>query len=289
MEEDISFEELEQVVREGEFYNITKYISKLTKTIDWAKDKSKNLKKNDFNLPNTSITIKDSLTRLSQEFEKYGLSIWVEYRKDGHGVDVPFVGNAVIEDLRNKFNKSRNLLSDFTIKLYEINDQRANQLIKYDKENFIVKLFRRFKQFFVKDYQIDMTLTSEENNELNQLISEYNKIDDSINNYNLRDNLVDSLTEVIVDRGYSVDDIPDIIDVEIAPDLEKMQLLDLVPKLQETIDERHKEKMQKDKNAIKENESFLDSVKVEDYDDKAIIYKHNNSETMEKNSSEPER
>ena len=269
MEPEVTIEEYERVVRDGILNEITILRIKQGHALEGITESSKNIGKMDLKFPNTGITINNKLNELALEFKKYGISLYAIDRGDEDGVYTPFIGEAIIQDLIGQYIKSSEKLFSYLEKVNEIFYNKFNQLQIYSQESAIKKLFRKIKSFFVSVEPMDISLTSAENEELDKCFGEYKEIDDSIYRYNLKDNLVDSIVKVIIDCRYEQSDIPEIIEEEIFPDLEKMQLLDLVPKLKEKLIEENVEK------------SFHDSIKVENYDavQKNILEKHRQDES----------
>ena len=75
----------------------------------------------------------------------------------------------------------------------------------------------------------------EEIEDVNSNLSKYKEIDENLCEYNLRDNVAQSLAKLIIDRRYDDFTIPAVLEKSIVPTLKKLGVEDVIPQVQEEL------------------------------------------------------
>ena len=210
--------EFEEKYKEILFRQIREMCSELTQYImDLQEIDSKN------KLPNLGITLNNKLIELQKEFEKAGLSMFVEER-EGYPTD-SFLGDAIIADLLDYMEQAIHNLDEYTYSLQHSFEENM-------KQNSI---WEKIKSWFQPHKQTQPLLTAGKTN-----LQTYQKIDEKLWNYNLRENIVSSVAMQIKKKKYNAYYVPSIVKEFVIPDLQKLGLDDLIPDLEEKIVEEYK-------------------------------------------------
>lgn len=183
----------------------------------------------DEDIPNMAITLNNRLVELSHIFKNEGISI---FSKDvSETIYMPSdIGDAIIEDMFDKviigiemLERYSTTLSDFVKK-----KQEDRQILK--EAGSIKKLFFKIRGYIIPNKKINFAYTQDEKKEIHSYLLAYKEEDKKIREYNLRDNIVPSLVKYISKRGYE-----GILEECIIPDMQKLGLEDLIPKLKEEL------------------------------------------------------
>lgn len=202
------------------------------------------------NIPNISITLNNKLVELSHIFQKAGISMFSRELKDYDIVCSSFLGDALISDLINKSAESSDKIEEYIKTIENVSKKKNEQVLALQNISPIRKFFSRIKSFFVPVKPVDLSLTEEEQGILDAPLQEYIDIDTQIKNYNLEDNLVQALVKQIagsqkisdfdIPHQYSASTVPGLLEESVIPDLKRLGLEHLVPKLQEALIEEYK-------------------------------------------------
>ena len=190
----------------------------------------------DTDIPNMGISFNHKLNELSRIFKKSGISIFVEFDEKYDLVTPNFVGNAIIEEMLSYISKGIKTLSDYDFvieKLVKAKNERTRML---EESGPIKKIFFKIRSFFIPSTVSNITSYSEkEIEDANEILSDYKEIDEDLRNYNLKDNVVQSLVNFINERQYHDFDISKLIEENVIPTLQKLKLEDVIPELYEEI------------------------------------------------------
>lgn len=198
-------------------------------------------------LPNISITLNNKIVELSKTFKKYNLSMFSQ-KIEKYGefnfnfVDSSFVGDAIILDIIRITIKGIEELEKHGQKMDKVVKRRNKQILVLEKTGLIGKFFLLIKGFIMHKSPIDVSPMPEDVDELNSYLLNYKKIDEQLWNYNLPDNIVSSLVEYILEQGYDYLIMPKLLEESINPTLQKLGLSNLIPKLEEELNEKFQER-----------------------------------------------
>lgn len=148
---------------------------------------------------------------------------------------IPFVGGAIIKDFIDRLVISIKKLREYDKELGSIVKNKREQEQALQNISPIKKFFWKIRSFFVKKNPIDLSLTEEEQKILDSSLQEYKDMDDQIWNYNLRDDIISSIVKQFTEQEFY--ETQGLLNEDIIPDLKKLELDDLVPELQKTLEE----------------------------------------------------
>ena len=221
--------------------------------IDQIATNATNIGQLNVDIPNTSTTLNNKLVELSHIFKKAGLSMYVKEFEDYDLVSSSFLGVAIINDLIDKLSESSNKLDEYAKTINDISDDIEEELLSLQNESPKRSFFARIKSIFVhreEPIYYYVSLTDEEQDILDGYLQKYKDVDSEIWNYNLEDNLVQSLAKEITSpqeideldfpHKYSASVVPELLKESVLPDLQALGLEHLVPKLQEALIEEYK-------------------------------------------------
>lgn len=198
-------------------------VTKRLKLFEEQRKESQKLK-SDANIPDVKKSFDSKLKEISTEFQNAGMSIFSEEKNSGKFVTSNLVGDAIIEDLMSK-------VTDATSKTMNYNKTLSQGEKSLAKNNVLKRLFAKVRNLFGNQNSQE---TSKENVESsNKILSEISQINSEIENYNLKDNLSDSLAKHIEKWQYSEVSIPSLVENEVKPTLEKLGLENQTDKIQE--------------------------------------------------------
>ena len=243
-------EEFEKKYKDFIFSKIGEIGSKQFEGISKMTTNATNLGQSQVSISNVSTTLNNKLVELSHVFEKAGISMFARELEERDAVSPSLLGDAIIHDLIDKLSESTDKLAEYGKTIGEVSKQRNERLLALQNVSPIRKFFSRIKAIFVPVQPVDVSLTEGEQDILDSSLQEYNDIDAEIWNYNLEDNLVQALVKEItssqkvgefnISHRYSASIVPEVLEEKVIPDLKKLGLEHLVPKLQETLVEEYK-------------------------------------------------
>ena len=212
-------------------------------------------------LPNIAIILNNKLVELEQQFKKAGLSIFPQEYVDGTFAGRSFVGISIIEDLTESLNIGSQCIEEYYSTMKEIvsREQERNQNKSLEKSNPIKKFFLRIRKLF-KPQIIENVyyFTEDDIDNIIMHLVDYEKASQNIYEYNLNGNVILSLIKAIREQKYKPDMVPELVEKEITPDLQKLGLEELVPKLQENLIEEYKQDITaEEKDTIKDEDMYL--------------------------------
>ena len=238
-------EQLEKRYKDAIIGKIGESISKQFELIGQMTKNATSLGQSNVSIPNSSTTLNNKLEELSNIFKKAGISMFrasdVEHLAWGDFLGSSFLGDAIINDLIDKLAISNDKLREYNKTIGDVSKQRNERLLALQNVSPIRKFFSRIRALFVPVKPIDLSLTEEEQGTLDSSLQEYKDIDSEIFNYNLEDNLVQALVkEIAVSNRYNASGVPELLEKRVIPDLKRLGLEHLVPKLQEALIEEYK-------------------------------------------------
>lgn len=161
-----------------------------------------------------------------------------EYHNDFLGM--PLIGEAIISDLLTYIDKGNDQLSAYLMEEEKSVERRVEEFKKLEKYSPVRKFFASIRNFFLPAKRPNIDVTQEEKETLCSCLSNYQDINEQLSDYNLKDNLVSSVVRLIRERKYDSIMLPALLEEEIAPDLQKLGLSDLIPQLQQALVEEYK-------------------------------------------------
>ena len=122
-------------------------------------------------------------------------------------------------------------MENYTVAINEISSPKYEQVRTFQNSNHIKKFLLKLMYQFFPSKAIALDYTDKEQQDLNSYLLEYVNIDNQLWDYNLKDNLTSALVSFIMQNAYSKEYIPNLLEECVIPDLEKLGLVSLIPKL----------------------------------------------------------
>lgn len=229
-------QEVENAYKKKLFDNIATIISSQSELFN----KTRALRKDiglDMNLPNIGTTLNNKLVLLQHEFEVAGTSMYSE--KLGK-VDMTLIGEAVTMDLIQYATNGIKNSETYQKIANAITENRMNKVNSLQQKNSIRQFLDKIKSFFVSQKKNDLLYEQQQEQAIKECISDYKVADEQLWEYNLRDNIISSITKQIRRREYRAHQVPQLLKESVLPDLQKLGLADLIPELQITLIEEYK-------------------------------------------------
>lgn len=206
----------------------------------------------DTNAPNIGITLNNKLNELAQKFDDAGISIFSESVSEK--IEGNPVGDAIFDDITLKIYTAREYFNEYAFKIYE--------LVKKEYEK--VKSYGNFRKFLYAFENVTIYKNNEDAlripihilNKLHVNLEKYKQLDEELWNYNLEDNLENSLVSLINndEYGYDKQDLKATIYT-----LKKLGLERLIPKIEEVEKDRESKSDNKSWNLINSEKSEIQS------------------------------
>lgn len=206
----------------------------------------------DTDAPNIGITLNNKLNELSQKFDDAGISIFSESVSEK--IEGNPVRDAIFDDITLKIYTAREYFNEYAFKIYE--------LVKKEYEK--VKSYGNFRKFLYAFENVTIYKNNEDAlripihilNKLHVNLEKYKQLDEELWNYNLEDNLEDSLVSLINndEYGYDKQDLKATIYT-----LKKLGLERLIPKIEEVEKDRENKLDNKSWNLTNSEKSEIQS------------------------------
>ena len=206
----------------------------------------------DTDAPNIGITLNNKLNELSQKFDDAGISIFSESVSEK--IEGNPVGDAIFDDITLKIYTAREYFNEYAFKIYE--------LVKKEYEK--VKSYGNFRKFLYAFENVTIYKNNEDAlripihilNKLHVNLEKYKQLDEELWNYNLEDNLEESLVSLINndEYGYDKQDLKATIYT-----LKKLGLERLIPKIEEVEKDRESKSDNKSWNLTNSEKSEIQS------------------------------
>lgn len=223
------------------------------KCINISYKNAEKIDQGDISLPNVGITMNNKIVELSNIFKEAGISMFVLPLEKYDMVVSSYLGDAIIHDLNDRVVESMHKLEEYNNAIKDIMEDKYAKLMQLEAlENVgpIKRFFSRIKSLFKPVEPIDLSITDEEQERLDNLLEEYNDIDSKIWNYTLEKDLKQSLVKEItapkqiggyeMKHGHDASNVPELLEESIVPDLKKLGLEHIIPDLQKEIVEEYK-------------------------------------------------
>ncbi len=194
----------------------------------------------DTNAPNIGITLNNKLNELAQKFDDAGISIFSESVSEK--IEGNPVGDAIFDDITLKIYTAREYFNEYAFKIYELVKKEYEKVKSYG--NFRKLLYAFENVTIYKNNEDALRIPIHILNKLHVNLEKYKQLDEELWNYNLEDNLEDSLVSLINndEYGYDKQDLKATIYT-----LKKLGLERLIPKIEE---------VEKDKESKSDNKSW---------------------------------
>lgn len=187
-------------------------------------------------MPNIGITLNNKLIEISKIFKKAEISMFAEPNEKLNMVNSNFVGEAIINDLVAQLAEGIQTLVEYDFSMKKVINKKTEQITALEKSGPIKRIFFSIRSLFNPNLISNVVSYSKEDiEEIKSHLSEYKKIDENLWEYNLEDNIVQSLANYINDRQYDDNTIPEVIEECIKPTLEKLGLENVIPQLKEEL------------------------------------------------------
>lgn len=206
----------------------------------------------DTDAPNIGITLNNKLNELSQKFDDAGISIFSESVSEK--IEGNPVRDAIFDDITLKIYTAREYFNEYAFKIYE--------LVKKEYEK--VKSYGNFRKFLYAFENVTIYKNNEDAlripihilNKLHVNLEKYKQLDEELWNYNLEDNLEESLVSLINndEYGYDKQDLKATIYT-----LKKLGLERLIPKIEEVEKDRESKLDNKSWNLTNSEKSEIQS------------------------------
>lgn len=249
MTNDKKVEEFESKYKDtlfGRIYKISSEISIIIKQIQ----KSNNYIDSNAIYYNIGFECINKIIELSRQFEHSGISMFSKSGKvngvpNSDFVTTSFIGKAIIDDLIYHVSEATQSLDNYNQTMIKLNEKKENESHSLKKVNAIEKFFAKIKSFFNPVIAKEPPIYTKEELELaNSFLLDYQKICNDLRGYTLNDNVVPCLTKYIRAMGYGAESIPELLEVSVNPDLEKLKLSYLIPELKSALIEEYKKDLQ---------------------------------------------
>lgn len=194
----------------------------------------------DTNAPNIGITLNNKLNELAQKFDDAGISIFSESVSEK--IEGNPVRDAIFDDITLKIYTAREYFNEYAFKIYELVKKEYEKVKSYG--NFRKLLYAFENVTIYKNNEDALRIPIHILNKLHVNLEKYKQLDEELWNYNLEDNLEDSLVSLINndEYGYDKQDLKATIYT-----LKKLGLERLIPKIEE---------VEKDKESKSDNKSW---------------------------------
>lgn len=268
--------------RKNELYEFRKIIiSKQMNLIREVKELEKTIGIKNEEIPNIGITFNNKIVEISQKFQQSDLSMFastiMNYGESrGKIVTHSFVGQTILGSLISISDEGIKKLEQYNNKLIEVIKEKYKPLQYNKKFKFVAKIIITIKLLTGKIKIEQFSLTEEERKELENMLSEYKKINLRLWNYDLKENIVDSIMKSLKGIEYSDLTILRIEDECIIPNFEKLGFTDLIPEIEDKIEEYMRANQKPWKLTPEEKKETKEDIQLETTNDNG---KSNNQET----------
>ena len=243
-------EEFENKSKDMIYNKISEVFSKQYEIIGQMETATRNLGQSQVEIPNACVTLNNKLRELSNEFHKSGISMFAKENEKYGYVGSSFVGYSIINDLIDKLVLSTDKFKEYGKTIDDVTKKKNSQYLALQNMSPIKTFFSKIRAFFTHVKPVDFSLTEEELGTLNGSLKEYTDIDSEIWKYNLEDNLIPALVKEIagpqkfgdfdIPHRHHASNVPGLLEESVIPDLKKLGLEHLIPKLKEALIEEYK-------------------------------------------------
>lgn len=243
-------------------YDFFESLTKLFKSINTTKEEVEKASENintdiffrevrtlDTSIPNIGITLNNKLVELYQEYKEKGIQVFdIDHEMDDlPGIRIlPTITFTYLINITSEVSQTE--LEGFLNKYKELEAKKAEKIngIEKSKISFIRRFSEKIWEFRARlnpDVIYELYYSEEEVEELRDYIEFYKEFDNNLNDYNLYENISDSIIKFFEVSGYTQEQIEDLLENNIEPDLEKLglkhQMKYIRERLKENIQEEH--------------------------------------------------
>ena len=243
-------------------YDFFESLTKLFKSINTTKEEVEKASENintdiffrevrtlDTSIPNIGITLNNKLVELYQEYKEKGIQVFdIDHEMDDlPGIRIlPTITFTYLINITSEVSQTE--LEGFLNKYKELEAKKAEKIngIEKSKISFIRRFSEKIWEFRARlnpDVIYELYYSEEEVEELRDYIEFYKEFDNNLNDYNLNENISDSIIKFFEVSGYTQEQIEDLLENNIEPDLEKLglkhQMKYIRERLKENIQEEH--------------------------------------------------
>ena len=153
----------------------------------------------DTNIPNIGITANNKLVELSHEFEEAGISMFSEVYEEDEYIDSNIVGDAIINDIYQQVGIALKELKKYKEKSEDLAEKKAYAIQDFLDAGPIKKFFWKIKMLFRPEEEIieSLMIAPQEVQDINLHLAKYRELDDKLFNYNLKENVSNSIIKHI--------------------------------------------------------------------------------------------
>ena len=243
-------------------YDFFESLTKLFKSINTTKEEVEKASENintdifyrevrrlDTSIPNIGITLNNKLVELYQEYKEKGIQVFdIDHEMDDlPGIRIlPTITFTYLINITSEVSQTE--LEGFLNKYKELEAKKTEKIngIEKSKISFIRRFSEKIWEFRARlnpDVIYELYYSEEEVEELRDYIEFYKEFDNNLNDYNLYENISDSIIKFFEVLGYTQEQIEDLLENNIEPDLEKLglkhQMKYIRERLKENIQEEH--------------------------------------------------
>ena len=241
-------------------YDFFESLTKLFKSINTTKEEVEKASENintdiffrevrtlDTSIPNIGITLNNKLVELYQEYKEKGIQVFdIDHEMDDlPGIRIlPTITFTYLINITSEVSQTE--LEGFLNKYKELEAKKAEKIngIEKSKISFIRRFSEKIWEFRARlnpDVIYELYYSEEEVEELRDYIEFYKEFDNNLNDYNLYENISDSIIKFFEVSGYTQEQIEDLLENNIEPDLEKLGLKHQMKYIRERLKENIQE------------------------------------------------
>ena len=242
-------------------YDFFESLTKLFKSINTTKEEVEKASENintdifyrevrrlDTSIPNIGITLNNKLVELYQEYKEKGIQVFdIDHEMDDlPGIRIlPTITFTYLINITSEVSQTE--LEGFLNKYKELEAKKTEKIngIEKSKISFIRRFSEKIWEFRARlnpDVIYELYYSEEEVEELRDYIEFYKEFDNNLNDYNLNENISDSIIKFFEVSGYTQEQIEDLLENNIEPDLEKLGLKHQMKYIRERLKENIQEK-----------------------------------------------
>ena len=223
----------------------------------------------DSDTPNIGITLHNKIIELANIFEQSGISMFSEVNEKNGIIGTNIVGEAIITDLINRTVNGVKELDNYNSTIKNVRNKRGKKITSLQKIGPIRRVFFSIRSFFQPKFMSDMlTISQSEIEKSNSYLADYRKVDNELWEYNLDDDLFQSLLTYI-NENYSASNAIGVVKECIEPTLKKIGYESLIPKLKEQIIKSQEAEENKNSWSLSDGERVNIGLKFENNEAKS--------------------
>lgn len=201
----------------------------------------------DTDIPNVGITLNNKLVEIYQQFKEKNIKVFVSYNKEEKAVNMSILPSIAFMHLVNSTSQIAYYeLEGFFNRYEEISDQKNSNMTKITKSKFSI-IRKISKKIWETRANIDskviyeLYFSEEEVEELRDYIENYKEFNTTLMNYNLKEDIADSILYFFELNGCTKEQINDLMKNGIEEDLVKLGLQNQIKYIRERVKEEFQE------------------------------------------------